>query len=292
MSTDREVADMIRTSVGYKTTVGPTDKKKVESARIGVRTPRPSSKLGRAAWELYLRQPPPPVPSPSPLAAVWRADGIYTTALGNFDGLRRNPAKQAGFTVVNVQLLHAVYGAANESHIPIFRQEGWTVCGWGTFGQGSDPTQDGQDAAAVCKRLGLAGWKANGETWAEWDNSWKTQAFLNGWNAGGAPCPLGWSVLSSDTANYARAFAYDVALSSPGADIDIQVYGATHATYTVGAGLGMLDKAGVPVSRTTMTFDITQDGTGPFDDYRTWPGPRRVWVGEWSTADTYRQLAR
>ena len=89
----------------------------------------------------------------------------------------------------------------------------WTKVGWSTYGQGSDPKQDGLAAAALCKQLNLAGWKANGEAWAEQQYAWKTSAFVEGWVAGGAPCPLGWSVLSSDTANFARAFDYISALA-------------------------------------------------------------------------------
>ena len=87
-------------------------------------------------------------------------------------------------------------------------------------------------------------------------------------------------MLSSDTANFARAYAYGAALSVEGSDIDIQVYGATYPTYTVDAGLGMLKKANVPVARTTMTFDVNPEGLGPFPNYRTWTGPRRIWTGD------------
>ena len=77
-----------------------------------------------------------------------------------------------------------------------------------------------------------------------------------------------------------------------GADVDIQVYGATVPTYTVGAGLGMLSKAHVPASRTTMSFDCTDTGTGPFGDYRTWSGPRRLWNCGNATVQTFDALAR
>ncbi len=244
-----------------------------------------------------LPPPPPPPPPDTALASVWRRDAVYCIGLSSFDGSKRGPAKIAGFTAVYAQLLHGVPGSfdANVAEIPVFRREGWTVCGWGTYGQGTDPEQDGIRAAEIVRQLGLAGWKANGEAWAEAEHSWKTEAFLGGWRGAGAPAPLGWSVLSSDTANFARLFAYGVALSEPLADIDIQVYGASHPTYTVGAGLGMLAQTKnptVPRDRTTMTFDVNNNGDGPFADYRTWSGPRRVWTGDASQGHTFAELAR
>jgi hypothetical protein len=303
-----ECYDKLTTAECFIKTVSQQDKNKVLKARAGINPTTPSSKIGQVAAELGLRAyaaeqpgPPPPDPEPPPpeplpggeLNALWKRDAVFTVALSSFAGDARAEAKAQGFSVVYVQLLHmASPEANNEGEIPVFVRDGWTVCGWGTYGQGSDPRQDGHDAAAIVKRLNLAGWKANGEAWAEGQDSWKTQAFLEGWNANDPGKPLGWSVLSSDTANFARPFAYGVALSEPGSDIDIQVYGSTYPTYTVGAGLGMLSKAGVPVSRTTMTFDVTAEGIGPFNDYRTWAGPRRVWTGDTARAFTFQQLAR
>jgi hypothetical protein len=240
--------------------------------------------------------PPPPDPPPTPpvgaLSPVWRRDAVYCIGLSSFDGSKRGPAKIAGFTAVYVQLLHGMAGSfdANADEIAVFRREGWTVCGWGTYGQGSDPENDGRRSAEIVRQLGLAGWKANGEAWAEGADSWKTQAFVDGWKAGGAPGPLGWSVLSSDTANFAREYAYGAAMAVEGSDIDIQVYGSTYPTYTVGAGLGMLEKAKVPPARTTMTFDVNAEGIGPFADYRTWSGPRRIWTGDAARPVTFEAL--
>lgn len=291
LMTDRELADTIVASLGYKLFAGGTDKRKVELAAGGVRRPPPSNREALVAWVLYLRGVENP-PAQSPLAPVWQHDAVYTTTLGNF-GEQRHDAWQAGFRTVYAQLLHAQYLDNNVAHLDLFRNEGWEICGWGTYGYGTDPEQDGRDAAALVKQYGLAGWRANGEAWAEAAAAYKTAAFLKGWDEAGAPCPLGWSVLSSDTANFARSFDYVTALKAPGADIDIQVYGASHPLYTVSAGLGMLAKAEVPVARTTMTFDITPNGDGPFADYRTWGGPRRVFVGEYARAGyTFQQLAR
>lgn len=295
----RDFLELIFDSLPYKAwaATSPIDAGKVQAEFNGIHRPSPSSKYAKGLVGLCRENPPepqpPPPPPPSPLALVWRGDAVYTTALGNFDGLRRNPAKAAGFKTCYVQLLHAINGAANEQHLALMASEGWTLCGWGTYGQGTNPYEDGLAAAAIVRRLPvLRGWKANGEAWAEWQDAWKTDAFLRGWLDGGATVPLGWSVLSSDTANFARAYDYVSALRADGADIDIQVYGATHPTYTVSAGLGMLRNTPVPVERTTMTFDVTQTGIGPFGDYRTWMGPRRIWLGEWTTASTYANLAR
>lgn len=301
MNVDRallqSVYDNIVGSLGYKTTVGLIDKGKVERRLAGT-TPipkRPSARLACAAYDVAGLLAPttfPPPPPPSPLAPVWQRDGLFVNAVSSFDGARKAAALAAGFKDVYVQLLHAPNYQSNVDHLNVLRNDGFTVSGWGTYGQGSDPAQDARDAAQLVRQFGLKGWKANGEAWAEAEHSWKTNAFRQAWLDAGAPCPLGWSVLSSDTANFGRLYDYLAALAVPGADIDLQVYGATHPTYTVGAGLGMLRNTPVPVDRTAMTFDVTASGGGPFADYRTWPGPRRLWVGEWSTADTFRQLAR
>lgn len=288
---------MIVASAGYRLFASAIDKSKVEAAAAGVRKLSPRNREARVAWELYLRDTtsvPPPSP-PSPLAAIWQRDAVFTTNLGNF-GEQRHDAWSMNFRVVYAQLLHntAVDLQSTLDHLDLFRREGWTVVGWGTYGQGSaDPRQDGRDAAALVRQYGLAGWKANGEAWAEAEHIAKTSAFVAGWQDAAGTGPLGWSVLSSDTDQYARLFDYVTALSVPGADIDIQVYGAAHPTYTVGAGLGMLRRTPVPVDRTTMTFDVTQEGDGPFRDYISWPGPRRVWTGERARAGfTFQQFAR
>ena len=70
MVSDKYILDLIRKSVGYKTTVGPIDKAKVDKTLAGFTTAKPSSYLGQAAWELAKRvaatTPPPPPPPPLP----------------------------------------------------------------------------------------------------------------------------------------------------------------------------------------------------------------------------------
>jgi hypothetical protein len=91
-ATDRQIFDLIIDSVGYKTTVGPTDKSKVTRAINGIRTERPSSKLGQAAWELARRinPPPPPVQTLAPQTYNKGSSGqdarYCTRESGNPDG--------------------------------------------------------------------------------------------------------------------------------------------------------------------------------------------------------------
>lgn len=295
MGENRDIADLIVSSAGYKLTVGSTDRAKVASEASGVRRPMPSALLAKAAvrnYRLDIAQTPVP-PTSSPLASIWRQDAVFTTSLSGLNGDNRATAFAHGWRVVYVQLLYAVNGAANEVEIPVFTREGWTCVGWGTYGYETDPYQDGLAAAAITRRVAsLRGWKANGEAWAEGEHAWKTGEFIRGWRDGGGSVPLGFSILSSDTSAFARSFDFQSVLAVPGADVDIQVYGATHPSYTVAAGLGMLAKAKVPLDRTAISMDVRPGGQGPFGDYRTWAGPRRLWVGEWATPDTWKQLAR
>ena len=87
--TDGQILELIRLSVGYITTVGPTDKAKVNKALAGQPSKPPSSRLGRAAWELARRiggtPPPPPPPPPTfkkvaPRVAHWQdfSDALFS----------------------------------------------------------------------------------------------------------------------------------------------------------------------------------------------------------------------
>lgn len=272
------------------------DARKLASEFAGVPKNRCGSRYAQGLQTLCRENPPAPPPNSPTIADIWKQDAAFTEGgLSNFAGAARARAHELGWTAVYVQLMHIAPEriAANEAEMARAEWRNWLKVGWGTYGQGSDPYLDGVNAAAICKRLSLKGWKANGESWAEGtEGYWKTKAFLNGWRDGGAPAPLGWSVNSSDTANFARNYDYGSALSSPGADIDPQVYEADHPGLTVGACLGMLAKVPVPVDRTTMTFSITGTGTGPFTDYRTWPGPRRLWRPDRATPATFEALVR
>ncbi len=92
MATDRQIFDLITSSVGYMTTVGPTDKSKVNRAINGIKTEKPSAKLAQAAWELARRinPPAPPVQTLAPQTynrGSSGQDARYCTAeSGNPDG--------------------------------------------------------------------------------------------------------------------------------------------------------------------------------------------------------------
>jgi hypothetical protein len=96
-STLEQVYEDIVNSVGYKTTVGPTDKQKVARRRAGEKTALPSARLARAAWRVAaLLSPLVPPPPPPPPAKV--APRTYNAALPNLEpsarfcttGLSRN----------------------------------------------------------------------------------------------------------------------------------------------------------------------------------------------------------
>jgi hypothetical protein len=57
-------------SLGYKTTVGPADKSKVERRHAGEKTELPSARLAKAAWRVAaILKPLPPPPPPTPKLA-------------------------------------------------------------------------------------------------------------------------------------------------------------------------------------------------------------------------------
>ena len=148
-----------------------TDAYKVSEEFAGRRRPTCNSFYGQGFQELC-RENPPIVPShrlircrlrlthrhPARSLAGLARDAVYCIGLSSFDGNKRAPAKIAGFTAVYAQLLHGMPGSfdANANEISVFRREGWTVCGWGTYGQGSDPENDGRRAAEIVRQLGLA----------------------------------------------------------------------------------------------------------------------------------------
>ena len=64
--TMEQIYSDIVNSIGYKTTVGPVDKRKVEQRLVGTATKLPAARLARAAWRvaalLTPLVPPPPPP--------------------------------------------------------------------------------------------------------------------------------------------------------------------------------------------------------------------------------------
>jgi len=293
-----DIAVNITKTVGYKTTVGPTDRAKVDAELRGERRTTCSSLMGQQVVRLARMDPPAGTPPPIPdsaIDALWRRDGVFVRSLSSFHGELRDAARAAGFSCVYVQLDHSADVDGNLSEIgaigPSLRAKGWAIAGWSTYGQGTDARADGQRHAGIARSAGLDGWVANGEAWAEDAGYAKTAAWLDGWRAGGGVGPIAVSCLSSDNPSFARHFDYPSWLTVPGAAVMPQVYGASYPAYTVTNAVSTMANGGVARNRLALTFDVIQ-GAGPFANYRTWTGPRSIYTGEDSTVDTWKALAR
>lgn len=90
---NREIADLIVSSAGYKLTVGPTDRAKVTAEAKGQRRPMPAARLAQAAVRNYRLDPPPP-PAPSGVGLLARNFAFYRNPRGGVENV--NAAKQAG----------------------------------------------------------------------------------------------------------------------------------------------------------------------------------------------------
>lgn len=294
------IATAITKTLGYRTTVGPTDKAKVSAELRGEQRRKPGSSLAWQVVRLARMDPPPGTPPPIPVSALdalWRLDGVFVRSLSSFTGILRDAAHAAGFRAIYVQLDHSADVPGNTAELasigPGLRAAGWRIAGWSTYGQGTDAGRDGRRHAQIRHDLDalLDGWVANGETWAEAGGYGKTQAWLDGWRAGGGFGPLAISCMSSTTPNWARSFDYASWLAIPGAAIMPQIYGASDPAYTVANGVATMQNGGVARNRLAPTFNVIQ-GTGPFADYRTWAGPRSIWTGDDSRPETWVALAR
>lgn len=295
-----DIAVRLTTRVGYKTTVGATDKAKVEAELAGERRPAPSAGIAQDIVALARLDPPPGTPPPIPVTALdplWVRDGVFVRSLSSFDGAKRDAARAAGFSCIYVQLDHSGDVPGNIRELDLIgaqlRTQGWRFAGWSTYGQGTDPTIDGARHALIRRQLDdhLDGWVANGEAWAEDGGIGKTAAWLKGWRDNGGFGPIAVSCLSSDNPNFARAFDYPSWLAVPGAAVMPQVYGASHPAYTVTNAVSTMANGGVPRNRLALTFDVIA-GAGPFANYRTWVGPRSVWTGDDSRVETWAALKR
>lgn len=300
MSDLRDIAIRVTETVGYRTTVGPIDKAKVEAELRGERRATASSKLAQQVVRLARLDPPVGTPPPLPVSAIdpiWTRDGVFTRSLSSFHGNLRAAAIAAGFTAIYVQLDHSADVDGNRTELALIganlRTADWKLAGWATFGQGTDPFEDGRRHAQIRRQLDehLDGWVANGESWAEGPDAWKSAKWLEGWRQGGGFGPLAISCLSSDNPNFARAFDYPAWLAVPGAAVMPQVYGASFPAYTVTNCLATMANGGVARNRLALTFDVI-GGAGPFVDYRTWTGPRSVWTGDDSVPETWAALRR
>lgn len=301
--------------VAYRTARGAqphkTDHNKVMRRLAGERTTEPSSNIAKGLARLLyqpVRSPTDP-PDPDPSEPTWppnsgfvhdvfEQDITFTRSLSSFSGLLRAEARQQRFMGIAIQLDHAYYVGANiEEYARLkayFDREGHVAVGWSTYGQGEaiSPYDEGRRHAELAKRHTPRGWIANGELWCESAEMWKTAAWIEGWLAnGGAEIPLACSCLSSTTADWAREFDYKSWLAVPGSMIMPQVYGASHAGYTVHNCLETMKRNRVPKNRLGLTFDVIE-GQGPFADYRTWPGWRQLWTGDDARSGTFAALAR
>jgi hypothetical protein len=230
---------------------------------------------------------------------LWQQDGVFCVGLSAFNQYRAI-AFQHGFRWMAPILTHDPAAIGNktelERHAATDRAEGWKLAGWGTYGQAATPETDAALAVGLVKELGLDGWVANGEAWAEGANISYSNRFIAEWKAEGGTGPLAVSCLSSDTANWAREFDYEAWLAI-GSAVMPQVYGNEHPGYTVAACLGMLEKAHVPQAELNLTFGTYESSGGrpltvPYTDYQGWSGPRTVYVGERTAVDGWPKLAR
>ena len=122
----------------------PVDANKVKLEFEGVRRPTPSSRYAKGFVGLCRENPPagvpiPPTPPASDVAAIFKRDAVMVAGgLSNFNSEPRDEAVRLGWTVVEVQLLHTAYAAANEAEMALPQWGVFTKVGWGTYGQDTD----------------------------------------------------------------------------------------------------------------------------------------------------------
>lgn len=226
-------------------------------------------------------------------------DGVLVANLSGF--VTRQQAWAAGFRWVAALLMHDPAADGNLAEIgdrgSAYRAEGWRLCGWGTYGQSALPEDDARTAVRLCVNLGLDGWVADGEAWAEGPNRPYSGRFIDAWAkawaaAGRTPVPLACAPLSSETGNFPRDFDYG-AFTDAGAAIMPQVYGNDIPTLTVSACL--MSTARVPVPQTELSLMLGTYDTGkpvPYADYQGWSGARVIYLGDRTPADAWVKLSR
>lgn len=294
------VSQIVGSLIHRDASISPQDRDKIAAELEGERRPKAGSNYAQGLIRLARLDPPNITTPPPPTLALdpeWKRDGVFVRSLSSFHGTLREAAWAAGFRNIYVQLDHSGDVAGNIQELSLIGDtllgRGWNIDGWSTYGQGSDPAADGARHAQIRRSLDrwLSGWIANGESWAEGQESWKSGAWLEAWRQNGGFGPLAVSCLSSDNPNFARDFAYSPWLAVPGCAVIPQVYGASFPAYTVNNCLATMTNGGVPRNRLAMTFDVI-GGVGPFANYRTWTGPRSVWTGDDSTVTTWEALRR
>lgn len=205
---------------------------------------------------------------------VWTRSGVFTRSLSSFYGEKREAADRAGYDAVAVHVDGDLAPANMEELYKLrgeFARLGWKVVGWAVYGYGpEDPVAEGYRHASIVDRHGLDGFMPNGESWAEFDQKFKSALWMQGWKRywqeKGQPLPpVMVSCLSSTTGLFPREFDYKPFLDYPGAMISPQVYSASHAAYTYSAMLQSMQAAGVSKSRLIPTWDVIE--AQPMPDY-------------------------
>lgn len=226
-------------------------------------------------------------PPPSP---IWRDDVVFTCGLSSFGDAHREAALAEGFDVLAVLLDGDPSAPTNREELRRIRARltarDFSLVGWA-------PTYRAEQAslaATYVREFELAGWITNLEAWAEGANRDLTGDWFRAWENTGTPAPVAVSMLSSDTGSSLRDFDHRAALAS-GATLMPQVYGNEHPTYTVAAARAQLRLAAVPDEYVNLTFGVYGDDV-PFADYRTWSGPRGVYLGERLDPTEWKELRR
>ena len=232
-----------------------TDAYKIAEEFAGTRKPSCSSRYGQGFQTLCRENPPAGVPIPC--RPRERAGGdvaagrrVHRLPLRTSRAPNGSPRRQPGSGKPCTSSSAHPYTEANDHEMGLRRGRSGRRWGWGTYGQGSDPDQDGKDAAAICAAACRC---AAGRQTVKHGRKARTRgrqsrSSKDGRRRGAVPVGLVGAELGHRELRPQLRLQRALYRSS-GADIDLQVYGATYPTFTVAAGLGMLTKAVPPVGR-------------------------------------------
>ncbi len=141
---------------------------------------------------------------------LWTRNGVYLVTLANYNERLRTIDLAKGYDTMYVLLASDPAAKTNLEvlikHSERFKAEGWKIVGWAPAYKG---TEDAKEAMSYLIRYPfIDGWSTNQEYWAEGSGAWITNQFVDEWLKWNARKPLAFSVLSSDTGNWARSFNY------------------------------------------------------------------------------------
>lgn len=218
---------------------------------------------------------------------LWHRNISFSVKLPDLDATEKAALRSKGFGTLAPILTNHIPAevAANKADLrnsgAAYRSLGWSLAGWGTYGQSQDTVVDARAAATVVEDLNLDGWIANGELWAESEFFWKTAAFISEWLRLVPEIPLAISCLSTSTPQWVRPFDYATPLATAGVSIRPQVYGGSSPGmgFTVAGARTLMARAGVSPARYGLTLG-TFGNSIPWSDYATWAGIRDVYCGE------------